>query len=56
MKTLEEAAEIIGTVEINKPISENVVVYEKLIPLYEKIGGVLEAGYEDITAFQQEYN
>ncbi len=56
MKTLKEAAQIIGTSEINQPISENVAIYEKLIPLYKKIGGILEAGYEDITAFQQEYN
>ena len=56
MKTLEEAAEVIGTAEINKPIPENVAIYDKLIPLYEKIGGILEAGYEDITAFQEEYN
>lgn len=56
MKTLEEAAQIIGTADINKPIKENVAIYEKLIPIYEKIGGILEAGYEDITAFQQEYS
>ncbi len=53
--SLEEAAQIIQTAEINTPLLENVEVYQSLIPLYEKIGNLLESGYDEITAFQQNY-
>ena len=55
MESLEEAAEIIGTEEITQPILENVATYQKLIPLYEKVGEILSAGYKEITDFQEKY-
>lgn len=54
IESLEDGSQIIGSAEINKPILENVEVYQKLIPLYEKVGQILEDGYEEITAFQEE--
>lgn len=53
--SLEEGAKIIGTAEINYPVVDNVAIYQELIPLYEKIGQVLEVGYDEITAFQEKY-
>lgn len=55
LASLEEGTDIIGTTEINSPIPKNVAVYQELIPLYEKIGAILEAGYDEMTDFQQKY-
>lgn len=56
IRNLEEGAQIAGTAEINKPISTHVKIYQDLIPLYEKVGHILEAGYDEISAFQQQYD
>lgn len=53
--SLEEGARQVGTSESNLPNPEDVAVYQELIPLYDKIGKILETGYDDITAFQQKY-
>lgn len=53
--SLEESKKLIGTTEINQPQANQVEVYQELIPLYEKMGHLLESGYDEITAFQQKY-
>ena len=55
LASLEEGSQMIGTAGINQPQAEQVEVYQALIPLYEKIGRLLESGYDEITAFQQKY-
>lgn len=55
ISSLEEGAQIVETAQNNQPNPENVAIYKDLIPLYEKIGALLEAGYDDISAFQEKY-
>ena len=55
LASLEESVKLIGTAEINHPQINQVEVYQELIPLYEKMGHLLESGYDEITAFQQKY-
>ncbi len=55
LASLEEGVKLIGTAEINHPQANQVEVYQELIPLYEKMGHLLESGYDEITAFQQKY-
>lgn len=55
IKSLDEGAQIVGTSGSNTPTPEHVEIYQELAPLYEKIGQVLETGYEEITAFQGRY-
>ena len=55
INSLKEGAQIIGTRKINKPIPKNVEIYQELAPLYRKISKQLEAGYDEITAFQEKY-
>lgn len=55
MPSLEASAEIVGTEDVTQPIEKNVAIYEELIPLYRRIGQLLEAGYDDITEFQEKF-
>lgn len=55
LASLEEGIKLIGTAEINQPQVDQVEVYQELIPIYEKIGHLLESGYDEITNFQQKF-
>lgn len=53
--SLEEATHIIKTIEVIRPEEDSVNVYRELIPLYEKVGKLLESTYDEISYFQQKY-
>lgn len=53
--SLEEATHIIKTIEVTRPEEDSVNIYRELIPLYEKVGKLLESTYDEISYFQQRY-
>lgn len=53
--SLEEGAQVVGTQEISHPIAKNVAIYQELAPLYRRISRLFDAGYDEITAFQEKY-
>lgn len=55
INSLNEGAKIVGTKGINKPISDHVEVYQELIPLYGRISTLFDAGYDEITEFQEKH-
>lgn len=55
ISSLEEGTQIVETAQNNQPNPENAAIYKELVPLYEKIGSLLEAGYDVISAFQEKY-
>lgn len=56
INSLEAGTQIINTKAITKPIKENVEIYQDLAPLYRRLSEMFEAGYDDITKFQEKYN
>ena len=55
INSLEEGAQVVGTQEISQPDPKNVQIYQELAPLYRRISRLFDAGYDEITAFQEKY-
>lgn len=53
--SLEEGAQVIATSDISKPHPEHAQIYQELAPLYNRISQLFEAGYDEITEFQEKY-